>query len=208
MKKITLFVIALFALCSLFAQKNVGVEKAAFFRLGIKGGVSANKINGIRYKEGYNYNLNFGAFAQLNFTRHFGIQPEVNLVQTATQYTNDVTDVFDYVFRSDGTHNIKINYIEIPVLLNLGIGPEGRFKIQLGPAFGKVIKQQVDSLAIGGNIYKDGDVSAVGGIFMQWPVLNMGARYKYGVTNINNLNGNNDRVWKNQAIQVFVGLTF
>jgi hypothetical protein len=38
------------------------------------------------------------------------------------------------------------------------------------------------------------------------PLINLGARYKWGLTDINAIDDRQS--WKNQAIQIFVGVTF
>jgi hypothetical protein len=78
--------------------------------------------------------------------------------------------------------------------------------LQVGPSYGGLLKQTVDSLSTGGNIYKTSDWSAIGGLWLQLPLINLGARYKLGLTDINAID--NQQSWKNQAIQIFVGVTF
>jgi hypothetical protein len=68
------------------------------------------------------------------------------------------------------------------------------------------LKQTVDSLQAGGNIYKNSELGAIGGIWFQLPLVNLGARYKLGLTNINAIDDR--QTWKSQSIQVFVGVTF
>ena len=121
------------------------------------------------------------------------------------QFTDDSNEIYDDLF-SGSQRKAKLSYLEIPLLLNVNVGPSKRFKLQMGPAFGGLLKQTIDSLKINRDIYKKSDWSLIGGIWIQLPLINIGARYKLGLTNIN---GIDDRqTWKNQAIQVFAGLTF
>lgn len=192
---------------SVFAQRNkLSDDHENLFRFGAKGGVNVNKITGQSYKAGFNYNYQLGAFVQINFARKFGIQPEVNFVQTSSEFTNDANDVYNDIFRDGSQKSSKLNYVEVPVLLNVNIGPSKRVKLQLGPAYGGLLKQTVDSLKSNGNIYKNADWSAIGGLWIQLPFVNIGARYKLGLTNVNAVD--NRQVWKNQAIQIFAGVTF
>jgi hypothetical protein len=100
----------------------------------------------------------------------------------------------------------KLSYLEVPLFLNINVGESKSVKLQLGPAYGGLLKQTVDSLKTSGNIYKNAEWSAIGGLWIQLPFVNAGARYKVGLTNINDID--NRQTWKNQAIQVFVGVTF
>ena len=105
-----------------------------FFRFGVKGGVNVNKISGQSYKSGFNYNFQAGAFLQFNFSNRLGIQPEVSFVQSSSAFSNDAGDIYDDLFLGGGQRNAKLNYLEVPVLLNVNLGPSKRVKLQAGPA--------------------------------------------------------------------------
>lgn len=205
--KSLLSVALLFAASSLFAQekKFEQGDSERFFRFGAKGGVNINKISGQSYKSGFNYNYQLGGFLQFNFSKRFGLQPEVNFVQSSSEFSNDATDVYDDLFRSGSQKNAKLNYLEIPLLLNINVGESKHIKLQFGPAYGVRLSESVDSLVNNIDIYKGGDWSAIGGLWIQLPVVHLGARYKYGLTNINSVD--NREKWKAQAIQIFIGIT-
>ena len=204
------FFVALLLLLSTtgFAQgrKKLDMDHENFFRFGAKGGVNINKVTGKSYKQGFNYNFQAGAFIQFNFSNRFGIQPEVNFVQSKSEFTNDATDIYDNLFLSGSQKKATLNYLEVPVFLNINVGPSKRVKLQVGPSYGGLLKQTVDSLKNNGSLYKNSEWSAIGGLWIQLPLINLGARYKLGLTNINAYD--DKETWKNQAIQIFVGLTF
>jgi hypothetical protein len=209
MLKRKLFVLALSIVCTVAnAQRNKASDgdRENFFRLGVKGGVNINKISGASYKAAFNYNYQLGGFMQFNFSRRFGIQPEVNFVQSSSEFSNEATDIYDDLFRDGSQKKASLNYLEVPVLLNINVGESRHVKIQLGPSFGAALKQTVDSLRTGGDIYKKAEWAAIGGLWIQLPVINLGARYKLGLNNINDID--NRQKWRSQAIQVFVGITF
>jgi len=189
------------------AQKSkFDTERENFFRFGAKGGVNINKITGSAYKSGFNYNYQLGGFLQFNFSKRFGIQPEVNFVQSSSEFSNDATDVYDDIFRDGSQKNAKLNYLEVPLLLNINVGVSKRIKLQLGPAYGGLLKQTVDSLRSGASIYKNADWAAIGGLWIQLPLINIGARYKLGLSNLNAID--DQQKWKSQSIQIFAGITF
>ena len=192
----------------IFAQRNkLDEAHENFFRIGAKAGVNANKLSGRSYKQGFNYNYQVGGFMQFNFSSRFGLQPEVNFVQSSTDFTNDANDVYNDLFLDGSQKKAKLNYLEVPLLLNINIGLESkRLKLQLGPAYGNLFRQTVDSLKAGANLYKKADWSAIGGIWIQLPFFHIGARYKMGLTNLNAID--NRQQWRSQAIQVFAGITF
>lgn len=190
-----------------YGQRNpTSMDRENFFRFGIKGGVNANKVTGQSYKEGFNYNFQVGGFAQINFSRRLGLQPEINFVQTTSEFTNDASDIYNDLFRDGSQKSAKLNYLEVPLFLNVNLGPSKRVKLQVGPAYGGLLKQTVDSLKNNASsIYKNGEWSAICGLWIQLPLVNVGARYKIGLTDINAIDDR--QTWKNQAIQVFVGIT-
>ena len=201
-----IFIVFLFSSMISFAQSKIDEDHENFFRLGIKAGVNINKISGKAYNEGFNYNFQGGPFAQFNFSRRFGIQPEVSFVQTQSEFTDDTNTIYDDLFGGGTQHKAKLNYLEIPVLLNVNIGPSKRVKLQVGPSYGALLKQTVDSLKTNGDIYKNGEWSAIGGLWLQLPFVNISARYKLGLSNVNDID--NRQTWKNQAIQISAGFTF
>lgn len=201
------FILFVFVSTACFAQSSAAEkEHENFFRFGAKAGLNVNKFQGQAYKKGFSYNFQAGAFLQFNFSERFGVQPEVNFVQASSELTDDAEVIADDLFGGGDQNKAKLNYLEVPVLLNVNLGPSKRIKLQAGPAYGFLLKEKVDS-AKSDNIYKNGEWSAMGGIWFQLPVVNLGARYKYGLTNINGSNTNKDS-WKNQSIQIFLGITF
>lgn len=200
-KSAFLFLLIVSASTVTFAQKE------SFFRMGAKAGVNINKIDGLAYKDAFNYNFQAGVFAQFNITKKIGIQTEVNFVQTQSEFSNDPNTITDDLFGGGTQHKAKLDYLEVPLLMNINIGPTQKVKLQLGPAYGGLLKQTVDSLKTGtNNLYKNGEWSAIGGLWIQLPLVSFSARYKLGLSNINDYN--NTQTWKNQAIQISVGITF
>lgn len=206
MQKLLIVFLVMLSTSSIAQRNRIDDEHERFFRIGAKAGVNINKINGSSYKQGFKFNFQAGAFLQFNFSRRFGLQPEVNFVQTSSEFSNDANDIYDDIFRDGTQKTAKLNYIEVPVLLNINVGQSKRIKIQLGPQYGALLKETVDSLKNKGDIFQKAEWSVLGGLWIQLPFVNLGARYKLGLTNLNAID--NRQEWKSQAIQVFVGVTF
>lgn len=203
------FILVFFMLISssAFSQRNkMDFDPEKLIRAGIKGGVNINKISGQSYKQGFNYNYQLGGFIQINFANRIGIQPEVNFVQSSADFSDDPTEVYDDLFRDGSQKTAKLNYLEVPVLLNVNLGTSKKVKLQLGPSYGGLLRQTVDSLKAGGEIYKNGEWSGIAGLWLQLPAINLGARYKIGFSDLNAID--NRQTWKSQAIQIFLGFTF
>ena len=72
----------IFASVNAFSQSkkfDPNADHENFFRIGAKAGVNVNKINGQAYKDGFNYNYLLGVFMQFNFSKTFGLQPNLIL---------------------------------------------------------------------------------------------------------------------------------
>jgi len=177
-----------------------------FFRIGAKAGVNINKIGGQAYKEGFNYNYLLGIFMQFNFSKTFGLQPELNFVQSSAEFTNSTSTIYDDLFLDGSQKKATLNYLKVPLLLNINVGPSKRVKLQVGPQYGNALSQTVDSLKTNAHIFKTADWSAVGGLWLQIPFINLGARYEIGLSNLNDVD--NQQKWKSQAFTIFAGITF
>ena len=204
------FLITILMCCSVygFSQKRFdpNADRENFFRIGAKAGVNINKITGQSYKAGFNYNYLLGGFMQFNFSKTLGLQPEVNFVQSSSQFSDDASEVYDDLFRDGSQRKARLNYLKVPLLLNVNVGPSKRVKLQVGPQIGGLLNQSVDSLKINRDIFKKGDWSAVGGLWIQLPFVNIGGRYEVGLTNLNDID--NSEKWKSQAFTIFAGITF
>ena len=186
-------------------KKKDPSEKESLFRFGFKGGVNLNKIEGQSFKDEFNYNYALGGFVQINITRKLGLQPEINFVQTTAETSADITDIYDDLFVGGSQKKAKLDYLKFAGLLNIDLGPSQRVKLQLGPQWGMLLNEAVDSLKSVRNVFKKSEFSVLGGIMLQLPLIHIGTRYEMGLTNINGID-NHDK-WKSQAWQFFVGIT-
>ena len=206
MKQYCIYLLLFLSVSSQAQKKSLDMDHENFFRIGGKAGVNISKINGVSFSKAFRYNFQLGGFIQINFSDRFGVQPELNFVQSSAETTSDGTVIYDDLLGGGDQKKATMNALEIPLLLNINIGPSKRVKLQVGPAFNALLSQKVDSLSSQKQIYKKGEWSAMGGIWFQLPFFNLGARYKHGLTNINAID--NREVWKNQSFQVFAGITF
>ena len=181
----------------------VCVASAAFaqFDFGVKAGVNVNKIDGRSFSDQFKYGYHAGAFAAIGMGKKFGIQPEVlysqNSMRVDSSFTNTVA-IFN-----DGLTNVKLNYLSIPILLNYKL--VGKFiTLQAGPQFGIPIDQGRSMLQNGGDAFKKGDFSMVGGVQVKLGPLRVIGRYIVGLNNISDIA--NDNKWKSQGFQVSAGI--
>lgn len=208
MKSILALSVVFFISLSAFSQRNKknDFEKENFFRVGFNAGININKIQGKSFKDEFSYDYSLRGFIQFNFSRKWGVQPEVSFMQASSEQSNDFSDIYyDIALRGDQL-KAKLNYLKVGSMLNLNVGPTQRIKLQAGPQWGMLLNEKVDSLKTSQNVFKNGDFSLAAGIMFQLPFVHFGGRFEQGLTNINDID-NRDK-WKNQSFQIFAGVTF
>ncbi|HEX3168520.1 MAG TPA: porin family protein [Chitinophagaceae bacterium] len=199
------FLFSVFCLNAYSQKKKDPSEKESLFRWGFKGGLNLNKIQGESFKDEFNYNYFLGGFMQINITRKLGIQPELNFVQASAEQSDDITVIYDDLFLGGNQKKATLDYLKLAGLLNIDLGPSQRVKLQLGPQWGMLLNEAVDSLKSPQDIFKKGEFSVLGGIMLQLPLVHIGTRYEIGLTDVNGID--NQDQWKSQAWQFFVGIT-
>lgn len=168
------------------------------FHVGLKAGANIFKVDGTAIKDEFKFGYNLGAFAELNFTDKWGIQPEVMWNQTNYRTANNFNEIFP-----GGKSDVegKLNYLSIPVLLSFS--PSKIISFQAGPQFGILLNKDQNLFDNGKNAFKSGDLSALGGVQLNLGSLKVGGRYVIGLANINDID--NKEKWKNQGFQVYIG---
>jgi len=167
------------------------------FHIGAKVGTNINKIAGRSFNDEAQYGLSAGGFAEIDFAKKWGIQPELIWNQSKTTTTNDPESVIPGAFANQ---DITLNYLSIPILLTYR--PVPVLSLQAGPQFGILLNQTnfVDNVK---DAFKKGDFSLVGGAQVNLGGFVVGARYFIGLTNINDIS--NEDKWTNQGIQAYIG---
>ena len=178
---------------------SVSQTQAQGFHLGIKAGTNIAQISGRSFDDGFQWGFTAGAFAELNFTGKWGIQPEVLFNQSSTQTASNFNDVYEEGINS---RNVTLNYLSIPILLSWK--PIPLLSFQIGPQFGILMNTSENITTNGVNAFKSGDISMVGGAQLNLGGFKAGARYIYGISNLNNVTSTD--TWKNQNFQLYIGL--
>jgi len=183
----------------LLATSLTTLSFAQGFHMGIKGGANVDKIAGKSFEEEFRHGYNLGAFAEINFNKKWGIQPEVLWNQTNTRTSSNFNDIYPHGI-SD-VQNVKLNYLSVPILLTYR--PFKALSLQAGPQVGILMDQGKSLLENGRDAFKKGDFAMVGGAQLNIAAFKIGARYQVGLNNINDID-NQDK-WKSQGFQAYVG---
>lgn len=174
------------------------------FRLGLKVGGNMNKVEGQSFNDGFKFAYHAGAFAEIDFSKKFGIQPEVIWNQMGGVPANMNTLYSTVTNTAFNLNNIyELNYLSIPVLLRYNL-MGGFLTLNAGPQFSILLQQDKSLLQNGRDAFKSGDFSMVAGAQLNILMLRVYGRYNIGLTNINNIDDRDK--WTSQQIQIGLGL--
>ena len=176
----------------------------AQFHIGIKAGTNMTKVEGKSFKQEFKYGYHLGAFAEIGLGDKFFLQPEILYNQYSTTLDSNFSHIYQNVVNNTAQGNVKLNYLTVPILLNYKL--LGPISIQAGPQFGILIDQSKTVLQNGGQAFKSGDFSMLAGVQVKVAMLRVTGRYAVGLNNINDIDDKDK--WKNQNLQLSVGLAF
>ena len=171
------------------------------FNFGGKVGANLTKITGQAFKDGYDLGYHLGAFAEVDLSKKWGIQPELLWNQTNTHRASGTNAVYNNW--QQNTSDIKLNYLTIPVLLRYNVG--SLITLNLGPQFGILLNKDQSLWANGKQAFKSGDFALVGGATVNLKMLRIYGRYNIGLNNLNDV-GTQEK-WKSQQLQLGVGFS-
>ena len=162
------------------------------------------KVEGKSFKQEFKYGYHLGAFAEIGLGDKFFLQPEILYNQYTTTLDSNFSHIYQNVVNSSVQGKVKLNYLTVPILLNYKL--LGPISIQAGPQFGVLIDQSKTVLQNGGQAFKSGDLSMLAGVQVKVAMLRVTGRYAVGLNNINDIDDKDK--WKNQNLQLSVGLAF
>lgn len=205
MKKL-FFAVAVLMIGTVATMSTVNAQ-TKLLRFGIKGGANLGKLDGSGFQDGFKLGYHLGAFAQVNLVKGFGVQGELVFSSTKAETTDKFSDIYEGVSTSDNRKKINLNYLSIPLLANIDLGTP-RLKLQVGPQFGAMVSDR-KVLGAANEAFKGGEISGVAGLWLQLPIINVSARYIIGFNDVKGINDvTNSGNWKNQSIQLGVGVSF
>lgn len=173
-------------------------------RIGAKAGATLYKIDGRSFKEEFKYGYHLGGFVKVGLSRKFSVQPEVLFNQQNTTLDSSFKSIYNNAVNPSYVKEVKLKYLSIPLLLNYKLN--SFMTLQAGPQFGILIDGDKTLLQNGGEAFKSGDFSMVGGLALNIGKISVSGRYLVGLNNINDID-NRDK-WKSQSAQISLGLAF
>jgi hypothetical protein len=177
-------------LCLLLAAT---AAQAQSFRLGVKAGANATKIDGTNYKDAFKLGYHAGLFSEIDFNKAWGIQPEVFISQSNARTTSISGSLAPDT-------DVKLDYLSVPILLRINLSKV--FTLNLGPQFSILLNENTEAK----DVFKKGDFGMLGGLNINLKYFRIYGRYNIGLNNINQLSNSNE--WQSQQIQAGIGLKF
>ena len=190
-------------LLSLAAAVLLSAVAMGQFHIGAKAGANIIKVDGKSFKDEFRYGYHLGGFAEIRMGNKLVLQPEVLFNQMSTTLDSNFKNIYQGVFNSSAQSNVRLGYLSVPLLLNYKL--IGSFiSLQAGPQFGVLIDKNKTLLQNGGNAFKDGDFSMLGGVLVKVGAFRFNGRYVIGLTNINDIDDQDK--WTSQGFQLSVGI--
>lgn len=176
------------AAVAVFGLGNVTAQDIKF---GAKGGLNFATLSGDNTGDiGTVTAFNFGLMAELPITEKFSFQPE--LLYSGQGF-------------SAGNNTVALNYLNVPLMGKYYL-TKG-FSLEAGPQIGYLLSAKNEAVDVKDS-FKSVDFGANFGVgYKLENGLNFSARYNLGLSNINNVDGINDKN-KNGVFQVSVGYFF
>jgi hypothetical protein len=205
---------SLFSFCLLGAALPASAQDDRQVRFGVKGGINlsnlyVDQVNDEKAKVG----LHAGLWMKAPVSEHFAIQPELLWSSKGTR----IGSYQNIPFTQDGQVRFNLNYLELPVLASLTLGP---VSIQAGPyvayLFNANVKNLKEDLTTGSSVeldrkdFNSTDFGLAGGLALDIKGFQLGARYNYGLREVgkSDIAGQLTRNSKNSVAQVFIGVGF
>ena len=189
-------IVAFLIIVSIFSVAN-----AQTFTFGIKAGANINKLTGEAFSNEFSFGYHAGIFGTIGMGKHWALQPEVLFSQVNIDTANSTTAIYNPDLNK--LSQIQMSYLSIPLLLEFKLSKA--IALQAGPQYSILLNQNESLVQNGKDAFKMGDFAVLGGVEVKVSSLRIYARYALGLTNINNIDDQDQ--WKSQSIQVGLGLS-
>lgn len=189
-----------FIVCALLISATV--SQAQQWHFGPKLNLQYSGIKGKGIKSSLSPGWQAGAFAEMQWNKQWGLQPELLFSWSRYKKADDFLTYYNNYGRSNASQNISIAYISVPVLLKYHFN--NTLSFLAGPEYSYRVFIDENLLKNNADAFKKYELSANAGV--QVNIANVGfyARYNMGLSNINDIDDRYD--WKSKHIQVGVAV--
>jgi len=184
----------------LFLIASLMQVKAQSFHLGAKIGSIGNKVVGESFENGYKLSYQLGAFAEIDFLKKIGIQPELLISQNNSTYTQGISATSTTI---NEVKDIKLTYLSVPILFRYNVLKV--LTLNVGPQYSNLINKGSSGEENVKSAFKSGDLGLVVGAQLHLLGFRAYARYVVGITKNEIKNVTNTTTWNSQQFQIGVG---
>ena len=179
------------------------VSQAQQWHFGPKLDLQYSGLKGNGVKSSVSPGWQAGAFAELQFNKNWGLQPELVFSWSRYKKAGDFLTYYNNYGRSNASEKITLAYVRVPVLLKYHYN--NTFSFLAGPQYGYRVFEDENLLKNSVDAFKKYEVSGIGGVQVNISNVGFYARYKLGLSNINDID---DRYkWTSKHIQVGVAVS-
>lgn len=165
---------------------------------GLTAGGNYFKVGGRSFDNTYNISFSGGAYAEINYSKSFTLQPQILFNQVLCK----TSDGFNQIYSSDGGVSdqlVSLDYISVPILL--AYKPIPVLSILFGPQYSFAIAQTQNLVRTQTNAFTRSDFALVFGGQLNLGKAKVGVRYQEGLNNINGINSTDS--WRTYGFQVY-----
>lgn len=171
---------------------------------GLKASLLFSTVQGKGIKSNFSPGFQGGAFVEWDFSKKFGIQPELLFTQSTSKKADDFKSYYVTASNASSRDKIKMSSITVPLLFRYS--PIKELTFNLGAQYSYLIFADENLLKANRDALKTGDVGAVAGVQVNIANVRFTGRYVLGLSNINDID---DRYkWKSQQIAIGIAVAF
>jgi hypothetical protein len=169
---------------------------------GLKAGGNYFKVGGRSFDNTYNLSFSGGAYAEINYSKNFTVQPELLFNQVLAKTSSDFNGIYSN-YGGVSFQLVSVDYIAVPILLVYK--PIPMLSILFGPQYSFAIGQTSGLLQAqpNKNTFSRSDIALVFGGQLNFGKLKVGLRYQEGLNNVNAINSTD--AWRTYGLQFYVG---
>jgi hypothetical protein len=182
----------------------VSAVSAQQLHYGLKADLNMFKLDGEGIQSNYTLGGRIGVFASYDFSKKWGIQPELLFSQATPKRGYYFSSLYINKSNDGANTKIKLSYITLPVLLRYNINK--MFTVNAGPEYSYLFYANENLLTYDRAAFKRSNLGLAAGATLTFDVLHVYARYVLGLSDINDID---DRYqWKTQQAQIGIGVNF
>ncbi len=173
--------------------------KAQSVHYGITADVNVNMMNGNGLSSKSLVGYNGGAFATVDISKKWSLQPEVLYTLKNLKKGDDFMTYYVNAGNSFANSDISLHYISLPVLLNYHLSK--LLTVNAGPEYSFLVYHNDDLLYSGKSAFKNNEVGVDAGLQLAFsPDFNLFGSYYYGLSNINNIDSRYN--WYSRQVRI------